>query len=166
MYLLRQILPHLRPVRVVLTPLHLRVSFCDRFLHLVLLLLLRENLHPSVCGILFAESRVGGWQVRWCMSCVLIVDLPRQPVLASEQPGFGSLAARLFQLAARIGDPVARLRGTSWLSTPARFLAPSRSFASRCESTKIDVLVRAPFSAGFLIHENAHPNVPAVLLLV
>jgi len=43
---------------------------------------------------------------------------------------------------------------------------PSRSFASRCESTKIDVLVRAPFSAGFLIHENAHPNVPAVLLLV
>ena len=41
-------LQHLRPVKVVLTPLHLRVLFCDRFLHLVLLLLLRENLHPSI----------------------------------------------------------------------------------------------------------------------
>jgi len=64
-------LPHLRPVRVVLTPLHLRVSFCDRFMHLVLLLLLRENLYPSiclrnpVCGI--AGGRLAGKVV--CVLC-------------------------------------------------------------------------------------------------
>jgi hypothetical protein len=39
---------------------------------------------------------VGGWQVRWCVSCVLMLQLPRQPALASEQPGFSSSAARLF----------------------------------------------------------------------
>ena len=45
------------------------------------LVLERESpsLHP------FPESRVGGWLLRWCVSCVLMLQLPREPVLASEQ---------------------------------------------------------------------------------
>jgi hypothetical protein len=86
-------LQHLRPVRVVLTPLHLRVLFRESVLALGFALAL-ERESPSLHS--FPESRVGGWLIRWCVSCVLMVQLPRQPVLASEQPGFGSSAARLF----------------------------------------------------------------------
>ena len=101
-------LQHLRPVKVALTPLHLRVLFRESVLALGFALALERespSLHP------FPESRVGGWQVRWCVSCVLMVQLPRQPVLASEQPGFGSSAARLFPVASATGDRVDRLRG-------------------------------------------------------
>src|SRR5271157_4976886 len=81
-------LQHFRPVKVVLTPLHLRVLFRESVLALGFALAL-ERESPFLDP--FPESRVGGWQARWCVSCVLMVQPPRQPVLASEQPGFPSL---------------------------------------------------------------------------
>jgi hypothetical protein len=87
--------------------------------------LLRENLHPS---IRFRNREWESGKQGWRVSCVLMVQLPDNQFWASERPGGSALRQLDYsQLAARIGDPVARLRGTSWLSTPARFLAPSRS---------------------------------------
>ena len=73
-------LEHFRPVKVVL-----RVLFRESVLALGFALAL-ERESPSLDP--FTESRVGGWQARWGVSCVLMVQLPRQPVLASELPGF------------------------------------------------------------------------------
>ena len=100
-------LQHFRPVKVVLTPLHLRVLFRESVLALGFALAL-ERESPSLDP--FPESRVGGWQARWCVSCVLMVQLPRQPVLASEQPGFRSLDRSVIPSWQRgFEDPVSRL---------------------------------------------------------
>ncbi len=66
--LLRQMLQPLRPVKVVLTPLHLRVLFRASVLALGFALAL-EKASPSLPP--FPESPVGGWLLRWCVSCVL-----------------------------------------------------------------------------------------------
>jgi len=118
-------LQHLRPVKVVLTPLHLRVLFCESVLALGFALAL-ERESPSLYP--FPESRVGGWQVRWCVSCVLMVQLPRPPVLASEPPGFSSSAARLFPVGSAYWRSRSRAKGDNHgCPHPTRFLAPSRS---------------------------------------
>ena len=86
-------LQHLRPVKVVLTPHHLRVLFCDRFLHLVLLLLLRENLHPSI------RFRNRGWELADKVVCFLWAYGAAAQTTGfgfRTAPGFGSSAARLF----------------------------------------------------------------------
>ena len=57
---------------------------------------------------------------------MLMVQLPRQPVPASEQPGFGSSAARLFPFGSADSRSCSPVKGESWLSTqPGLF--PSRS---------------------------------------
>jgi hypothetical protein len=70
---------------------------------------------------------VGGWLIRWCVSCGLMVQLPRQPVLASEQPRVSVRQLGYSQLAARTGDPVAQPRGTIMAVQTRPVSCPSRS---------------------------------------
>jgi hypothetical protein len=66
-----------------------------------------------------------------------MVQLPRQPVLASEQPRVSALRQLGYsQLAARIEDPAARLRGHHGCPHPPGFLPPrDRVTAARVLAT-------------------------------
>lgn len=117
-------LRHLRPVKVVLTPLHLRVLFCDSVLALGFALAL-ERESPSLHPI--PESRVGIWQARVvCFLCAYGAAAQTTGFGFRTAPGFGSSAARLFP----VGSADWRSRspakgGRSWLSNPSGFLPPS-----------------------------------------
>src|SRR5271157_5258824 len=101
-------LQHFRPVKVVLTPLHLRVLFRESVLALGFALAL-ERESPSLDP--FPESRVGGWQARWCVSCALMVQAARTTSLGFRTARFSVLRQIGYsQLAARIRDPVSRLK--------------------------------------------------------
>src|SRR5271157_5377669 len=119
-------LQRLRPVKVVLTPLHLRVLFRESVLALGFALAL-ERESPSLDP--FPESRVGGWQERWCVSCVL-------NGAAAQTTSFGFRTARFSvlgqigysQLAARIRRSRIPANGGHWgCPHPPGFQSPWRS---------------------------------------
>src|ERR1035437_855203 len=110
-------LQHLRPVKVVLTPLHLRVLFRES----VLALALERNLHPSI------RCRNREWGLAGKVVCFLCAygAAAQTTSFGFRTARFSSSAARLFPVGSADWRSRSRAKGgQSWLSTPARFLAP------------------------------------------
>ena len=115
-------LQHLRPVKVVLTPLHLRVLFRESVLALGFALALeRESPSPKSVSIIAGGSLADKVVCFLCTYGASCPDnrfwLPNSPVSALRQLGYS-------QLAARIGDPAAGLRGHHGCPHPPGFLLP------------------------------------------
>jgi hypothetical protein len=120
-----QMLQHLRSVKVGLTPLHSTycsaIGSCTWFCSCSWE---RISIPPSVSGMASGRLAGRGGVFLVCLWC----SCPDNQFWLPNSPGFrlfGSLVIPSWQ--SGLGDPAAGLRGTSWLSTPARFLAPSRS---------------------------------------